>query len=207
VSRTSPPTVRTARSDTSLRRIRPSSERHGKAMLTSLSGLLVISALGHQGLQLPQRAPGSVSLTVMCEGAADHPRLTFTIKNTGTEDTTVSLGSALSGRIYMVYGLTLFVKQNPGDRLGRYQYRPRRYPAAVSGSLTDWLAPLPIATSYTTIADFSDFGGLEIPKAAELSLEWEIQAPPHHTVEAQLGKFWIGTLRSNEVRFPEQCRP
>ena len=175
-------------------------------MLKSLSGLLVIAAIG-QGLQLPKLPPVPVSLTVKCEGAADHPRLTFTIKNTGTEDTTVPLGSVLSGHIYMANGLTLLMKQSPGDRVGRYEYRPRRCLSAISGNLTDWLAPLPIATSYTTVADFSDFRGLAIPKAAELSLEWEIQAPPHHTVEVQLGKFWIGTLRSNEVRFPEQCKP
>jgi hypothetical protein len=175
-------------------------------MFTSLSGLLVIVAIG-QGLQLRKLPPASVSLTVMCEGAADHPRLTFTIKNTGTEDTTVPLGSVLSGHIYMANGLTLLMKQSPGDRVGRYEYRPRRYPAAISGNLTDWLAPLPIATSYATVADFSDFGGLAIPKAAELSLEWEIPVPPHHTLEARLGKLWIGTLRSNEVRFPEQCKP
>jgi hypothetical protein len=175
-------------------------------MLTSLSGLLVIAAIG-QGRQPPKRPPASVTLTVMCEGAADHPRLTFTIKNTGTEDTTVPLGSVKSGHIYMTNGLTLLMKQSPGDRVGRYEYRPRRSLTAGSGNLTDWLAPLPIATSYTTVADFSDFGGLAIPKAAELSLEWEIQAPPHYPAEVQLGKFWIGTLRSNEVRFPEQCKP
>lgn len=177
-------------------------------MLTLLD-LLVVAVLSHQNVHLPQRAPGSVSLIVMCEGAADHPRLTFTVKNTGTVDTTLSLGSVVSGRIYMVHGLTLLVKQGGGDRQDRYQYHPRRYPAGFSGSLTDWLAPLPIATSYTTVTEVSDFLGLVIPKAAELSLEWQIEAP--HFKEAPLNKllnkFWTGTLRSNEVRFPEQCNP
>jgi hypothetical protein len=175
-------------------------------MFTGLSGLLVIVAIG-QGRQPPKLPPASVSLTVMCEGGADHPRLTFTIKNTGTEDTTVPLGFVLSGHIYIANGLTLLMKQSPGDRVGRYEYRSRRYPPAGSSNVTDWLAPLPIATSYTTVADFSNFEGLAIPKAAELSLEWEIKAPPRYPAEVQLGKFWIGTLRSNEVRFPEQCKP
>jgi hypothetical protein len=181
-------------------------EGEGAAMLSSVIVWLAVT-LGHQGLQLPKLPPASVSLTLMCEGAADHPRLTFTIKNTGTEDTTVPLGFVLSGHIYMANGLTLLMKQGPGDRVGRYEYRSRRYPPAGSSNLTDWLEPLPIATSYTTVADFSNFGGLAIPKAAELSLEWEIPVPPHHTLEAQLGKLWIGTLRSNVVRFPEQCKP
>jgi hypothetical protein len=97
------------------------------------------------------------------------------------------------------------VKQRGSDRLDRYPYHPRRYPAGFSGSLTDWLAPLPIATSYTTVAEVSDFLGLPVPKGAVLSLEWQIQAP--QMKEAPLYKFWTGTLRSNEVRFPEQCNP
>jgi hypothetical protein len=173
-------------------------------VLTILSGWLVIAVLGHQAAHLPESAPSSVSLTVRCEGVADHPRLTFTLKNTGTQDTTLRLGSVLSGRIYMVDGLTLLVKWNAGERMGRYEYHPRRYPSFISGALTDWLAPLPIETSYTTVADVSDFGSLVISKTADLSLEWLIQ-PPRIQKGALMSRLWTGTLRSNEIRFPEQC--
>ena len=108
----------------------------------------------------------------------------------------------------MAIGLTLLVKETPGDQVDRYQYRPRRYPWAISGAVTDGLAPLPLGTSYTTVADVSDFRNLVTPKAAELSLEWQIQAP-HAAVgnAVLLANFWTGTLRSNDVRFPDQCKP
>jgi len=179
-------------------------------MFTSLSGLLVIAAIG-QGLQLPKLPPASMSLTVMCEGAADHRRLRFTIKNPGTEGARVFLGYVLVSRsLHLVEGLMLLVKQNPGDREERYQYQPGHFlyesPVPLPPAMGYWLEFLPIAKSYTTVADFSDFERrLVIPKVAKLSLEWQIYAPPPHVPGA--GEFWTGTLRSNEVRFPEQCKP
>jgi hypothetical protein len=124
----------------------------------------------------------------------------------------VFLGSVLDSRsLYLVEGLTLLVKQSPGDRVERYQYQPGRFlyesPLPLPPAMRFWLVFLPIAHSYTTVADFSDFERrLVIPKAAELSLEWQIQAPRPVPGVPQ-AKFWTGTLRSNEVRFPEQCQP
>ena len=166
--------------------------------------ILLILALTLLNAQVRDFAAGSVAMTVACERGPTQ-RLVVTVTNTGTSDTASVLGTVLgNGRTYMVQGLTLSVERS-GRQTTSYDYRPRRYPAVVAGTISEWIEPFPTQASYVMHAESSDFWGLsEWPDEAQVSLTWQIHAP--QTSGIPVTTFWTGTLQSNRIRLPAQCK-
>ncbi len=141
-----------------------------------------------------------LTLTVECRDAR---HIRFEIRNVGASDTAVVLGSVIgNGRRYVIYRLDLIVTV-PGAASTEHHYWPRDYPAAVGGTMGEWVHPLPIRSAYALSATPDDFfhsprGRLTaIPAGAEWSLRLTIPSP---RPEARLLAYWTGALTSNSCR-------
>jgi hypothetical protein len=158
-------------------------------MIVALAGMTAHTQIG------PSRK-GDVTLALECRDAA---HLGFEIRNVGATDTTLRLGIVLgNGSKYMIDGLDLILKMLDGQPT-EFGYSPRHYPAAVGGSLAQWLEPLPTRAAYSMSAIPDDFfNGVRrldsFPAGTELSLRWTIRDPPP---QAMLLAYWSGTLTSN----------
>lgn len=174
-------------------------------MALGLLGFLVAAT----GAALAQTATGSVSLAVECEGGPAATRLTFTFKNTGGEDTALLLGAVLgNGRTYLLNGLVLHIRESRDQQLNRYEYWPRYYPTGgMGGGVGEWIQPIPVHGSFTMTADAEEFMRRfrRSPYfAGELFLELEVKQP--QTTGLRVLTLFTGTLRSNQIRVPEQCK-
>ena len=157
--------------------------------------LIAVAAVSAHA-QVGPRRQGDLTLTLACR---DPAAVTLEIRNNGTTDTTLRLGSVLgNGLKYMVHGLDLIVKMRGGG-VDEYRYSPRHYPAAIGGSLSEWLQPLPTRAAYRMSATPDDFfNGRQrlaaFPAGAQLSLRWTIGDPG---AQARLLAYWSGELISD----------
>jgi hypothetical protein len=126
----------------------------------------------------------------------------FELANGGDSDTTVVPGSVIgNGRWYRIDGLQLVVKAASGSQ-SVFRYSPRRYPAAIAGSLGEWRQPVPAHTTLQVAADPDDFLNETTrlrawEPGAELLLRWTLHEP---RPDAMLLIFWSGSLESNSCR-------
>jgi hypothetical protein len=108
----------------------------------------------------------------------------------------------------MVDGLRLDVRARGDGAQKTYFYKPRYYPAGIAGSFGDWIEPLPRETSFSLSAAAPDFWDRAnrlqtFPQASDLWLEWTLHGP---RAGAILLDSWSGELRSNTLRFSEECQ-
>jgi hypothetical protein len=183
----------------------------------ALAGILIFAAYSSRADAQATAALGNQSARqplsfVLSREAPSAAHLTFSIRNDGTEDATLLLGADLAnGRIHMVSGLTLHVKRT-GEEASDYLFMPLAYPAAIGGSVAEWLMALPAGGSFQMTVNSRDFFSLqpggerltEIPGPGELWLRWVIGAPHEADTRQRtaLGGTWIGTLVSNRLTIP-----
>jgi len=110
----------------------------------------------------------------------------------------------------MVGDVRLMVREAGEPQYFR-MYRPRHYPAHISGRLDDWVVPLPAGASYGLLLQASDFEGrrsvASFP-AATLAVRLAVRAPSTNDRSGGRYRIWTNkdALVSNTVRVPDDCR-
>ncbi|MEO5896228.1 MAG: hypothetical protein ABIS06_11045 [Vicinamibacterales bacterium] len=143
--------------------------------------------------------------------------LTVGFENVGTEDTALVIGMTLgNGRRYMVNGLVLQLKREDGGAAEIFRYSPQDYPGAIGGRVDDWIVPLPVRTSFQLKLDSSQFwseqfqrpDSLPLKSKASLRLPVRAASPGTDLLGLKFLRIWTGsgTLTSNEISVPEDCR-
>jgi hypothetical protein len=160
-----------------------------------------------------------LGLTLECEQS---PELTFrlSIRNISTVPASIMMGTVLGNdRTYMVQGLGLTIRRpgrrrsSPGAVDQEGGYSDPSWPGVVGERLDPWLVALPKGASYSLALPASHFSTQRSRETFSVPAEvrLQLQLAPLQTVNLDLEgrrfiKVWTGTLTSNWIQTPSDCR-
>lgn len=178
--------------------------------LISLIGLLVLCSTS-----LAQETMPPVEIELQCKAQANLSDLTFTLRNPGTADTAVVLGSTLgNGSVYLAQALSIEVRFVGTSSSSTFIYFNRDH-ALVAGRQDPWILPLPARSEFSLTIRSEDFWLTDLNKP--LSDMRDIAEINAHLTAGKivdvsldmpgvaLTRVWIGEAQSSALPVPSDC--
>ena len=151
-----------------------------------------------------------LELKVQCLRSNDSVELRVTLRNVGSTDTAVVLGTSVgNGQRYVADSLVLEVKRNQDDEAE--PFRPSL--GAIFGRIDPWIVTVPAASEFSFVRSASHFSSshgepLKIAGSALIRLRLIHRADGQFAGElvgAALVKVSIGEMQTEWVRIPGEC--
>jgi hypothetical protein len=148
-----------------------------------------------------------MSLAVIPSADNERPKFEISIRNIGTNDTSLVLGYMLAnGKVMLPKNIGLILTDSSG-KTRKLTFSDRRYPA-VSGRIDDYVVPLRAGSTYSLRLGLTEFVSLDTnefdiklkPGTNKLSAQFQGTAAEIPNLDMQgvkLMKFWTGKLDSN----------
>jgi hypothetical protein len=153
-----------------------------------------------------QTGTDPLRLTLDCEQARAL-KFRVTLHNMSVVPTAAVVGTIIGNdKWYVPDHLELTVRR-PGDSDTHLHYFDPTVPAAIAGRLDAWLITLPAAGSYSIAVPVDPREMFSGP--ADLQAQWTTRAnePMNSDVQGQRAiHVWIGTLTSDWIHVPDDCR-
>ena len=149
-----------------------------------------------------------LQITLACERASDFT-FRLTVHNVSTAPTAAVIGTILGNDKKYLLGSVGFTLTRPGAADVNFDYFDPTV-AVVGGRVDPWLVPLPVGASYSVVISipkgFRDLFSTPVGVRVRLTT----QQIGNTNLDVQGLRFihvWVGTLTSDQISFPNSCRP